>query len=110
MKPSTLLYGRMDGSIIIYNTSKKKSIKIAKKDKPTAQFVKWDLLSQNYFIAVWLDGNFSLFDSESEKEMQIFDKQNAGISSLVWIKSVPGGFLTCNEKIAAIKLWTVSNR
>ena len=72
--------------------------------------VKWDQLSQNYFIAVWVDGTFSLFDSETEKEMQAFDKQSAGISSLVWMKSIPGGFLTSNQKIAAIKLWTVSNK
>lgn len=71
---------------------------------------KWDQLSPNYFIAVWADGTLSLFDSESEKEMQTFDKQSAGISSLVWIKSIPGGFVTSNEKIAAIKLWTVSSR
>jgi WD40 repeat protein len=89
---------------------KKKTTKIQIKDKPSISLTKWDQLSQNYFIAVWIDGTFSLFDSESEKEMQLFDKQSAGISSLVWIKSIPGGFATSNEKIAAIKLWSVSSR
>ena len=89
---------------------KKKTTKIQVKDKPSVFLTKWDQLSQNYFIVVWSDGTFSLFDSESEKEMQTFDKQSAGISALVWIKSIPGGFVTSNEKIAAIKLWTVSSR
>ena len=95
---------------MIYTISKKKTSKFNIKDKPSVQLVKWDQLSQNYFIAVWIDGTLSLFDSESEKEYQKFDKQSAGISSLVWMKSIPGGFITSNEKIAAIKLWTVSNK
>lgn len=102
--------GKQDGSISIYNILKKKTSKIVIKEKPSVVLVKWDLLSSNYFIAVWNDGTFSLFDSESEKEMQSFDRQNAGISSLNWLKSIPGGFLTSNEKIAAIKLWTVSSK
>lgn len=33
-----------------------------------------------------------------------------GVETLIWIKSVPGGFVTSNSKIAALKLWNVSNK
>ena len=35
---------------------------------------------------------------------------NLGITAIAWIKSIPGGFVTCNEKAAAIKIWNVANK
>lgn len=33
-----------------------------------------------------------------------------GITCISWLKHVPGGFVTCNDKISALKIWSVSNK
>ena len=42
--------------------------------------------------------------------MQKFERQGAGITCLSWLKNAPGGFVTCNDKISALKIWNVSNK
>lgn len=42
--------------------------------------------------------------------MQGFKQILSGIHSIAWIKEIPGNFVTCNEKIPAIKIWNVSNK
>ena len=39
-----------------------------------------------------------------------FERQGAGIKCIAWINHIPGGFITCNDKVSAVKLWNVSNR
>lgn len=46
--------------------------------KIAVEDIQWDPNSPNYLLAAWKDGTMSLFDSETEKEMQSFERQGAG--------------------------------
>lgn len=106
-----MLAGADNGSIYILSLQKKKISEFkSQTPKLSVEIARWDLASPNYFICMWIDGSLSLFDLETEKEIQVFETQKKGLSGLCWLKSVPGGFVTFNEKLAFIKLWSVSNK
>lgn len=102
-----------DGYVITYNLATKKETVLEPKDeeaKPRVSDIQWDIVSANYLLVSWVDGTMSLFDTENSTEMQTFDSQTNGISSILWIKGHPGGFMTTTEKLPAIKIWNVSNK
>ena len=70
--------------------------------------VQWDPKSDNYLLAAYKDGSMLLFDVASGKELQVFERQGAGIKSIVWNNQVLGEVITCNDKVAALKVWNVS--
>ena len=99
--------------MVIQTTNKKeKAQKIDYKHESGSGIVdaQWDPNSSTYLLVAWKDGSMSLLDADKEAEMQSFDRQGAGVTCIAWLKSVPGGFVTCNDKISALKIWNVSNK
>jgi WD repeat-containing protein 17 len=102
--------GMRGGTVALYNTKTKKTIKFTTYQDAQVEDIQWDPNSQNYLLACWKDGTLSLLDADNGTEMQKFERQGAGITCISWIKNVPGAFVTCNDKISALKIWNVSNK
>lgn len=102
-----------DGTIVHVDVLTKKvtsKFKCSTKDQSQAIHVSWDPLSAQYFALVHKDGNLSLWDAESTSPIFSFAKQPSGsVRSIVWIPSVPGGFVTYSNRGGVIRVWNVSN-
>ena len=95
--------------MLVVTTSPLETIRL---DRPkftlAVEDVQWDPKSDNYLLAAYKDGSMLLFDVASGKELQVFERQGAGIKSIVWNSQVLGEVITCNDKVAALKVWSVS--
>ncbi len=80
-----------DGRVIVAGTKKGKTIKLSSSRNVGVDDVQWDPNSPNYLLASWKDGSMSLFDSESEKEMNTFERQGNG-TAIIFISSLPSIF------------------
>lgn len=108
-----LLIGSGDGSIHVWQQSTSKKTTIVGKSKTSKDAVtdaQWDPLSTDYFLVSWSNGDFSLYDVNTQREVYTFEKQAQGIRSMAWAKSQPGNFLTCTDKVGLLKLWNVSQK
>ena len=104
------LIGCITGMTVSVIPGAKINQKILHPKKLGVEDAQWDPLSDNYVLIAYSDGSMILADIESETILQSFEQQGTGIKSIVWNKAVPGGFFTCNEKIAQIRVWNVSNK
>lgn len=80
------------------------------KQPAATEDLQWDPLSDKYIIVAFKDGSMVLFDAEESSILQTFDRQGAGIRSIAWNKAVPGEFFTATDKLAALKVWSVSKK
>jgi len=105
-----LAFATKTGLVGFYNLKTKKTIKITG-EHPTVpvEDIQWDPNSQEYLIACWKDGSMSLINSEDGNEITKFEKQGP-LTCICWFKNVPGGFVTCNDKVSTIKIWNVSKK
>eukprot|EP01116_Phalansterium_solitarium_P012909 TRINITY_DN2963_c0_g1_i1.p1 TRINITY_DN2963_c0_g1~~TRINITY_DN2963_c0_g1_i1.p1 ORF type:complete len:1237 (+),score=444.65 TRINITY_DN2963_c0_g1_i1:142-3852(+) len=69
--------------------------------------VQWDPLSDNYLLIGFRVGSIRMFDVDTMQPMRLFE-QPGGCSSLRWIATVPGGFLSTDTKTGVIRIWNVS--
>lgn len=108
-----LLVGCADGSLVVYNQRTGKKLSItgkAKTSKEPISDAQWDPLSEDYLLAAWQDGNLTLFDASTQKEIHSFEKQPQGIRSLAWAAAQPGNFVTTTDRVGVLRLWNVSQR
>lgn len=68
----------------------------------------FDPLSDKYVLVAYKDGTMALFDCESKAVLQIFERQSSQIKCVAWNRNVPGEFFTCSDKVAALRVWSVS--
>ena len=73
-----MLFACEDGRIVVTSIRKSRVTKFALK-KVKVEDIQWDPNSPNYLLAAWKDGSMSLLDIETEKEMQVFERQGAGM-------------------------------
>ncbi|KAI9197513.1 WD40-repeat-containing domain protein [Polychytrium aggregatum] len=71
--------------------------------------LKWDVKSDCYLLAAFRNGRVVLIDSNTCLTLSIFDIPSGGISTLSWIPSIPGGFLTTDVRSGVLRTWTVSS-
>ncbi len=51
-----------------------------------------------------------LFDTQTLKEVFVYEKETVPISAVRWIPGVPGGFISADTKSGILKVWNVSQR
>jgi len=104
-----LALGCHNGLVLVVTTTPLESLRLERpKFTLAVEDVQWDPKSDNYLLAAYKDGSMLLFDVGSGKELQVFERQGAGIKSIVWNSQVLGEVITCNDKVAALKVWNVS--
>lgn len=98
--------GDAAGLVVVVDTETKSS-KLLKMDKAEAVMdIQWDPLSDNYVLIAYRNGNIRLFDADTEKEMQAYEVQMGGISSLRWIPSNPGTTLDAKKCMTLAVLYS----
>ena len=98
--------GCEDGSLIVVNRSTNRSDK--KQHDSSVTGLAWDNLSPGYFLVALKSGELFMRDGISNKELVAFQKQSSGETTVKWIPSVPGGFVTVSDKTGVIREWNVS--
>ena len=71
--------------------------------------IQWDRLSSIYLLAAY-SSFVSLWDTEQKTEINKFDKQPSGISSVSWLDWTAGNFVTSNVKTGLVKVWNASQK
>lgn len=78
LKIGKLAIGCTDGRVVLHTLKKSKVSKLNIK-REGVDDLQWDPNSSVYLLVSWKDGSMSLLDSDTEKEMQQFERQGAGI-------------------------------
>lgn len=72
--------------------------------------LQWDTLSTIYLLVAYKDSSMCLWDIESQSVVHRFEKEGAGVNSIVWIASAPGNFGTVNARTGIMRIWNVSQK
>ncbi len=103
------MIGSNDGSALVYNMQQENFKKLEyKKQMMPVEDVSFDPLSDKYVLVAYKDGAMVLYDFEGPHVLTQFERQGAGIKCIAWNKAVPGEFFTSSDKIAALRVWSVS--
>mgnify|MGYP003706057019 CR=1 FL=1 len=107
---SYLALGCNNGEVYLFNYSASTKKIFARKDgNHVVVDIQWDRLSSVYLLVAYC--NFiSLWDTETQCEINVFDKQPAGITSLAWMDWTAGNFVSTNAKNGTLKVWNVSQK
>ncbi len=116
--PARLAVGCADGTVLVWS----KSAKLVTIKPPSDRDEKrpngvtdlqWDPLSNSYLLATYSDGYMSLLDGEGSSGggvLSDFPKQSVDIAMAAWVNSMPGAFITVNERAPVLSLWNVSQK
>ncbi len=108
---SYLALGCSNGEVYLFNYERSTKKIFSKKDGNNYNVVdvQWDRLSSVYLLVAY--SNFiSLWDTETQSEINVFDKQPTGISSVSWMDWTAGNFISSNVKNGTLKIWNVSQK
>ena len=108
---SYLALGSKNGDVYLFNygASTKRVFKKNDANSYNVVDVQWDRLSSVYLLVAY--SNFvSLWDTETQTEINVFDKQPVGITSVAWMDWTAGSFLTANAKNGTLRVWNVSQK
>ena len=104
--PHLIAVGCEDGTLVVVNRSTNRSDK--KQYESAVTGLAWDNLSPSYFLVALKSGELFMRDGLSNQELVAFQKQSSGETTVKWIPSVPGGFVTVSDKTGVIREWNVS--
>jgi len=104
--PNLIAAGCEDGTLVVVNRSTNRSDK--KQYESAVTGLAWDNLSPSYFLVALKSGELFMRDGLSNQELVAFQKQSSGETTVKWIPSVPGGFVTVSDKTGVIREWNVS--
>ena len=106
-----LALGCSTGEIYLFNyTESTKKIFCAKDREATPIIdIQWDRLSSLYLLVAY-SNYITLLDTETQAEINVFDKQPAGITSIVWLDWTAGNFVSSNSKNGSLKIWNASQK
>ncbi len=66
--------------------------------------------AENYLIVGYRDGTLRLFEGEKGAEIATFERQSAGVRAVSWLYNMSGDFLTCSQKVGALRVWNASQK
>ncbi len=65
---------------------------------------------ENYLLVCYQDNRMRLFEAGSEKASFEFDPQGIGVRCIAWVNDMSGDFVTCTDKVGAIRVWAASQK
>jgi len=108
---SFLAAGCNTGEVYLFNyTDSTKKIFIPKDREVTPVVdIQWGRLSSVYLLVAHTH-YISLLDTESQNEINVFEKQPTGVTSIAWLDWTAGNFVSSNKKNGTLKVWNVSQK
>eukprot|EP00605_Chrysophyceae_sp_TOSAG23-4_P000471 GSChrysophyteH1.ASY1.ANO1.530.1 assembled CDS len=108
---SYLALGCNTGEVYLFNYSMSTKKIFCKSDgnQHSVVDIQWDRLSSVYLLVAY-SNSVSMWDTETQSEINVFDKQPAGITSVSWMDWTAGNFITSNAKNGSLKVWNVSQK
>jgi len=108
---SFLALGCSTGEVYLFNytDSTKKIFAVKDREVTPVVDIQWDRLSSVYLLVAH-SNYISLLDTESQSEINVFDKQPAGVTSIAWLDWTAGNFVSSNKKNGTMKVWNVSQK
>eukprot|EP00397_Hematodinium_sp_SG-2012_P003013 GEMP01003021.1.p1 GENE.GEMP01003021.1~~GEMP01003021.1.p1 ORF type:complete len:1246 (+),score=297.79 GEMP01003021.1:113-3850(+) len=106
-----LISGHADGTLILYDHPKKKTVDLMNIRSNAVEDCQWDPNSSNYLLVSYQDGQLHMFDVEDSKgPIVVFERTPQGVKYLAWVPNQPGTFLSVTDKVGVLKIWNVSQR
>lgn len=65
---------------------------------------------ESYALAAYADGTMHVFEQDFDKPRNVFERQTAGIQSLLWINDKSGDFITTSKTVGALRIWNVAQK
>lgn len=114
-RPGVIACGHADGSLSIVQPEARGSQRLqrvpgGKEHSVPVVDLRWDMLSPLYLLCGYKNGDVSLWDMEACAELNVFDRQGAGLRAIGWLEWAPGNFATVNNRTGVIRVWNVSQR
>lgn len=105
--------GHKDGSIWVWNSEAHAVSKISPKDSGLDNIgavtdIQWDPLSNEYVICTHVNGDMNLVDVDLRSFRTSFARESRDIGMSAFVKSMPGCFLSINNRAPVLTLWNVS--
>mmetsp|Transcript_2916 Transcript_2916/g.4234 ORF Transcript_2916/g.4234 Transcript_2916/m.4234 type:complete len:1247 (+) Transcript_2916:67-3807(+) len=110
-KPNVAFVAMSDSTTLIIDTKKRTILNRFRQTSAKIADFSWDPLSDTYLLVAYQNGEMYLFDTEGKGEffrLHTFEKVNGGISSIDWIISEPGNFVTGDLRSGNLRYWNVS--
>jgi len=92
-----------------YTDSTKKIFAVKDREVTPVVDIQWDRLSSVYLLVAHTH-YISLLDTEAQSEINVFEKQPAGVSSIAWLDWTAGNFVSSNKKNGTLRIWNVSQK
>lgn len=86
----------------------KKITKSEKDHELAIEDICWSL-SEFLFLVVYSDGSMRLYEFEVPEPQIVFERTSTGISSVSWLDTMSGDFLTATTKVGALRLWNAAH-
>jgi WD repeat-containing protein 17 len=65
---------------------------------------------EDYALASYSDGTMCVFEKGHTDPRNTFERQAAGIQSVLWINDKSGDFITISKTVGALKIWNVAQK
>ena len=100
--------GYIDGTTEFYDVAQS-SFLSSYKHIASVEDLSW-YKGENYALASYSDGSMIVFEQGEERPRTTFERQAAGIQSLMWIDNKSGDFITTSKTVGALKIWNVAQK
>lgn len=110
-KPDIVFCAMSDSTTLILDVRKRTVLRRFRQTSAKITDFSWDPLSETYILVGYANGEMYLFDTEGKGEnfrLHTFEPVKGGISSIAWIISQPGNFVTADHRSGNIRYWNVS--